>query len=281
MLRRSRYIIILVTAVGLLLSCGRDRRGVEVAKAGSSSLTAEELAAFLPEGFQSYFGDDALLFVEQWVDEVILAEAAMDLKLESRPEVAERLAEARRMILASAFEQYHILPMMSIDSAEIGAYYHNNTDQFIRENDEVMLYHIMVVDEETRDSVVALIDSVSFDELAERFSIDPMSASLDNAEFLARDQIHPSISRRAFAMTKGEVSGPIETEFGYHFIMLVDFAPKGSIRQFSEVRDGISDYLAEQRFQEIYTEILDSLRNAKQIMIDTNAILRTLKQHEN
>jgi len=234
----------------------------------------------MPEGFAGQIDDEAVLFVSQWADEVVLAEAAEDLGLAERPDVAAKLDEARRMILASAFEQFYIMPRIEFDSTEVEEYYQNHSGEFVRSQDEVLLLHIMVVDSESRDSVVQLMDSVAFEDLAERFSIDPSGSTIENAEYLTKSQIHPSIARKAFTMSKGEVAGPIETEFGFHFIKLVDFAAKGTIREFIEVRQGIRDYLAEQRFQAIYLELIDSLRSVKAVEIDTQAIKDALKNYE-
>lgn len=243
-------------------------------------MKSSQLVSLLPEGFAGQISDEAVLFVSQWADEVVLAEAAEDLGLAERPDVAAKLDEARRMILASAFEQFYIMPKTAFDSTEVEEYYRNHSGEFVRSQDEVLLFHIMILDSESRDSVVHLKDSVAFEDLAERFSIDPSGSTIESAEYLTRSQIHPSIARRAFAMSKGEVAGPIETEFGYHFIKLIDFAPKGTIREFNEVRQGIRDYLAEQRFQVIYAELIDSLRSVKAVEIDTQAIKDALNSYE-
>lgn len=277
---KSNIAIIIAAAVIAFLSCDRDRRDFKIASAGKHNLTSGQLNELMPEGFVGQIGEEAVLFVSQWADEIVLAEAAEDLGLAQRPEVAAKLDEARRMILASAYEQFYILPKTDFDTSQVEEYYRNHSQEFVRSQDEVLLFHIMVTDSESRDSVIAMIDSVAFEDLAERFSIDPSGSTIENAEYLSKSQIHPSIAKKVFSMTKGEVAGPIETEFGYHFVKLIDFAPKGTLREFGEVSQGIRDYLAEQKFQQIFADIIDSLRSVKAVEIDTQAIKEALRSYE-
>ncbi|MCK5834067.1 peptidyl-prolyl cis-trans isomerase, partial [bacterium] len=203
-----------------------------------------------------------------------------DVGLTDLPEVAAKLDEARRMILASAYEQFYLLPNTSVDSSEVWAYYQEHSEEFVRSNDEVLLDHIMFSDTAFKDSVVMLLDSLGFEELAERFGLGQEGYSIGSTEYLSKKQIHASIARKAFALAEGEMAGPIKTEFGYHFIRLVDFAPKGSLREFSEVSLSIRDFISEQKFQELYSSVLDSLRSVKAVTIDTNAVKEALAKHE-
>ena len=280
--RKRNIAILFAAALLVLISCeDKGRRDIIVAKAGAASLGADRLMALVPEGFQNRFDDDALKFVSQWAEEEVLAEAACDLGLDTRPNVAAQIEEARRMILASEIERYLIVPRIVIDSADVGSFYHNHSDEFVRTDDEVLLSHIMVIDTTARDSVRVFMDSVSFADLAERFSEDPSGALQDEMGYLSRDRIHPKLAKRVFTLSEGEVAGPIETEFGYHFIKLIDFSPKGSMRELSEVERSIRDFLYERKFREAYREVLDSIEAVKGVTIDTNAIEEAMADFEN
>jgi len=275
---RQNIALIFAAAVLAFISCERSRRDVSVAKAGSVSLEASQLKQLIPEGFEDRFGDDALQFVSQWTENVLLSEAALKLHLDERKDVAAKIEDARRMILASAAEQYLVLPRTQVDSAEVVSYYQEHSEEFIRQKDEVLIEHIALDDSFARDSVAALLDSIPFEELAERFSIYPADVSQG---YLSRDRMHRKLAKAAFSLSEGEHAGPIDTEFGYYFIKLVDFAPKGSLREFSEVEQGIRDYLSEERFREVYADVMDSLRSVEGVSIDTNAIEEALTKIEN
>jgi len=268
-------IVLLIAAIALVVSgCGRDRRDSAIVRVGSSELKAEELKRMLPEVFEGRLEDeDVYIFIENWKNEVVFAEAAMALGLDNKEETAYQLRKARRTILASAFEREFIMPRIEVDSAEVQADYKENVGRFSRDRDEVRCLHIMVTDSAIAEAIAGLLDSVEFEELVERYSV---GSDIEGTDYYAREEMHPKLANAAFSLPEGEAVGPIETEFGFHFIKLLDFAPKGSIRELQNVRENIYDLLIERKFKEIYAEILDSLTTVKNVVIDTAAIMRNL-----
>jgi preprotein translocase subunit SecD len=65
--------------------------------------------------------------------------------------------------------------------------------------------------------------SADFNELAKKYSDDP-SASGNNGDlgFFGRNQMTKAFEDAAFSMKKGEISGIVETEFGFHIIKVTD-----------------------------------------------------------
>gem|GEM_PF-2367388 len=272
----NKIISIIAVVVLALFSCGHDRRDLPVAQAGDDVLTLEQFRAMLPEGFDGQVNDGAVQLVDGWTDDVLLSQAALDLALDKRSDVSQSLDEAKRMILASAFEREFILPRVNVDSIEVRAYYNDHIDEFVRERDEVRCKHILITDSLTAQTVADLLDSVEFSELTERYA-QFQTQGPDVIDYYAKDEMHPKLAELAFSLPEGEVGGPIKTEFGYHFIKLLDFAPKGSIREFASVKPRIRDKLTEAKFRRIYEQTLDSLRAVKGVSIDTAAIIRVVE----
>jgi peptidyl-prolyl cis-trans isomerase D len=101
----------------------------------------------------------------------------------------------------------------------------------------------------------------SFAEIAKKNSQDPGSAANGgDLEFFARGAMTKPFEDAAFSLKKGEIGGPVETEFGYHIIMVTDIkSPKQ--RSFEEMRPEIEAELKKQQAQRKFAEAADSFSN--------------------
>jgi len=101
----------------------------------------------------------------------------------------------------------------------------------------------------------------SFADLAKKNSQDPGSATNGgDLDFFARGAMTKPFEDAAFALPKGEISGVVETEFGYHIIMVTDIkSPKQ--RSFEEMRPEIEAELKKQQAQRKFAEAADTFSN--------------------
>lgn len=79
--------------------------------------------------------------------------------------------------------------------------------------------HILV---KKRSQAAAILDELNkgadFAELARKHSECPSRKSGGNLGFFTRGQMVKEFEKVAFSLTKGETSGIVKTEFGYHII---------------------------------------------------------------
>ncbi|HXE46970.1 MAG TPA: SurA N-terminal domain-containing protein [Ramlibacter sp.] len=101
----------------------------------------------------------------------------------------------------------------------------------------------------------------SFADVAKKNSQDPGSATNGgDLDFFARGAMTKPFEDAAFALPKGEISGVVETEFGYHIIMVTDIkSPKQ--RSFEEMRPEIEAELKKQQAQRKFAEAADTFSN--------------------
>jgi peptidylprolyl isomerase len=85
--------------------------------------------------------------------------------------------------------------------------------------------------------------------------------------WLAETQLLPEIRSAVTKMEKGEVSGPIRTNTGWHIVKLVDRKPS-TYRPLSEVRDAIVGQLRIRRAQEIEKNYIEGLVSRNQITVN-------------
>ncbi len=68
----------------------------------------------------------------------------------------------------------------------------------------------------------------------------------------------PEFEKAAFEGTVGEVAGPIQTQFGYHLILVEDIKEEQAV-SFEDIRENLMDKLLQQKKQSVYLEKVKEL----------------------
>ena len=104
-------------------------------------------------------------------------------------------------------------------------------------------------------------DPASFAEVAKKSSQDPGSAAQGgDLGFFTRDAMVKPFEEAVFSMKKGDISDVVETDFGYHIIMLTDIKPS-KIPSFDEVRPKLEAELRQQQAQRKFAEVAETFSN--------------------
>ncbi len=109
-----------------------------------------------------------------------------------------------------------------------------------------------------------LENGAEFGDMAREYS-DDTATSADGGDlgFITEGQMVEEFEKTAFSLKVGEVSGIIETQFGYHILKVFDHE-EGRIQEYDEVKDDLSVYLSELRKAEKWEEfILELIDNAE------------------
>lgn len=87
----------------------------------------------------------------------------------------------------------------------------------------------------------------NFSKMAEKFSDDPGSKSKGgDLGFFEKGKMVPAFEKTAFALPEGKISEPVETDFGFH-VILVDKKELGGQKSFDDVKEDVAKkYLARQ-----------------------------------
>ena len=143
-----------------------------------------------------------------------------------------------------------------VSDADVRAYYDDNQDQFTQN----CASHILVDDEATATDLLAQLDAgADFATLAEENSTDTGSgAQGGDLGCQAPGTFVPEFETAIDEATEGEVTGPIETEFGFHLILVNS---KG-VQAFEDVEDQIRTQLETPADDPLNTFLADALANA-------------------
>ncbi len=168
-----------------------------------------------------------------------------------------------------------VMKDMTVSEADLKTYYDQNAARLAGQ-EERRASHILVSASKTapaaeREKAKARADELlalarkspdSFADLAKKNSQDPGSApNGGDLDFFARGAMTKPFEDAAFALKKGELSGVVESEFGYHIIKLTDIKAAKS-RSFAELRPELEADLKKQQAQRKYAESAEAFSNA-------------------
>jgi peptidyl-prolyl cis-trans isomerase D len=160
-----------------------------------------------------------------------------------------------------------ILSETTIPVEEARAYYDANPQEFIGP-EEREASHILIVDGDDKAAAEALAADIkqrldggeSFAELAALYSADSGTAANGGSLgwLSSEDSPAPEFEEALFALTTGEVSGPVRTQFGLHIIRLDDLR-SGTGKQYAEVEGELMQRLRENAAADVFAEQVDEL----------------------
>lgn len=103
----------------------------------------------------------------------------------------------------------------------------------------------------------------SFPDLAEEYS-DDHGADKGDLGYLRRWTLDPTFSGRLWKMKKGEISGVVQTPFGFHIIQMVD-RRKAPVKDAEVLEQYVRARLSEEQFTRLYKTWIEELRAAAHI----------------
>lgn len=244
---------------------------VEVAKVGNKTITDQDIKNVLgnlPDAQRQQLNKEAESknrIVENIVVEELLVQEAEKSGLSKDKDFIQALDRARRQLLSQRYIQKTLQP--KVTDANVKSFFDKNQKRYSQ--DEVKASHILVNSEAEAKEVLAKAQKgEDFEVLAKKYSKDP-SAAQNNGDlgFFTRNRMVPEFAEAAFAMKKGEIKGPVKTQFGFHIIKVTD-TRAGKAVSFAEVKDQVKS-----DFQSVtYKGLIDGLKKDKHVSVNENNI---------
>ena len=165
---------------------------------------------------------------------------------------------------------------VAVSEKESKAYYDNNLESF-KKPEQVRASHILIkvdpgAEEAKKAEARTKIESVQaklkkgedFGALAKEYSEGPSGPKGGDLGFFGRGQMVKPFEEAAFSMKPGQVSGMVETRFGYHLIMVAERTPESTL-SYEEVKDRLEQYLKQQKIQEEIAAYVETLKSKAKI----------------
>ncbi|MGN1401422.1 MAG: peptidylprolyl isomerase [Bacillus sp. (in: firmicutes)] len=232
----KKWVLPVALTAGLvsLTACSSEDGSKAVVETKAGNITQEQLYAALKETN----GEKVL---QDLVYEKILSEKyeVSDKELDERvKEVKDSLGDNFEMALAQSglsseeeLKKNFKLGMLQEKAAlkEVKATEEEMKEYYESYEPEIRASHILVEDEKlAKDLKKQLDEGADFAELAKEHSTDGVAEKGGDLDWFGKGDMVPEFEQAAYALKKGEISDPVQTENGYHLILLTDKKEKPS-----------------------------------------------------
>ncbi len=161
------------------------------------------------------------VLVEYLIENQLFAEAAEGDKLGSTPEFDGRMQYWRRRALRDAYFENSV--KNAVSEADAKKLYDEQV-KLLKPEEEVKARHILV---ETEDQAKEIAEKIAhgadFADMAKQYSKDPGTKDEGGSlGYFSKGQMVPQFEEAAFKLDKGDVSDPVQTQFGWHLIQVED-----------------------------------------------------------
>lgn len=235
-----------------VLSQDEPTAATVVAKVGETEITLGHMLA-LKSGLPPHYSElpDEVLFngiLDQLIQQTLLMQI-----VEGDPSPMTRLMidnETRALLASEAIRGVMDLPVNEDDLK--AAYAARYADQ--DPETEYHAAHILVETEnEAKDIVTQLGEGADFGDLAKTLSTGPSGPNGGDLGWFGPGVMVESFFDAASALEAGEVSAPVETQFGWHVIKMIE-TRKSDIPSLEDVRETLQEELRQKIFDDLIAQ---------------------------
>lgn len=241
-----------------------------VATISSHPITLKQFnarVAKLPPYYKTIINKNKKLYLDDMIIEQLLYEEAVRKGVSRDAEVADLVNEAKRKIYISKYVQNEVDDKIKMTELEIKEFYDSNKDDF-KTPALWRASHILVATEEQAKSILAeLAKGSSFEDLAKKYSIDATANRGGDVGFFRMGQLIPEFEKVCLKLNKGETSGIVHTQFGYHIIKLTD-KREPMAESYEKVRSAIEGKLKKTKRDEAMNRLIMDLKSRYNVIVD-------------
>lgn len=201
---------------------------VVLATVDGQKITRTDLLLYmesLPPEYRHRLPPEVLLpaITDQLINMKLIAAKGRESGLEDDERYTDHLEFYKLRLL----QQYYISDRLEelVTDDDVRARYETFKEEF-PQTEEIRARHILVASEDEAKAVVKeLEEGADFAELAKTRSTGPSSKRGGDLGYFQHDQMVPEFADAAFALSVGEISAPVQTQFGWHVIKVEDRRP--------------------------------------------------------
>jgi peptidyl-prolyl cis-trans isomerase C len=215
----------------------------------AASEVGAQLANFPPE-------DRRRMLLQFVMENELMAEAAVQAALDSGPSFEDRLKYHKRRALRDAYYDKSVRNAIPDEDAKK---IYDTKIAGMKPEEEIHARHILVATEaEAKEVKERLMKGEDFATVAKEKSKDP-SAEGGDLGFFGRGQMLKPFEDAAFALKVGEISDPVQTQFGWHIIKVEEKRTR-PLPTFDQVKDTIISQLTAQKAKDTLKQLHDAAK---------------------
>ncbi len=273
--QKSKYkILAFLVFLFAISGCHPKKEGTPLVRFGLETITKEEFIGKLhelPKEIQSIAIQRKKDFVEEMVNERILAQEADKRQLKNLPDVKALLAVAHQKIIVAKLIEIEVDRKIKWNPSEASQYYESHKEEFMT---PLLLKasHILMSSEEEANSIKAQLDAgADFETLAKSHSTDNTATRGGDIGYFQKGQLIPEFEEQAFKLEKGEISQVFKSQFGYHVLKLTDRV-EPSLKDFKVVRARLESQLLNEKRSRALKAFIEKIKGNAKIEIDQKVL---------
>jgi peptidyl-prolyl cis-trans isomerase C len=217
----------------------------------SSQQTSEEVRAALKRKI-----------MEKWIEDEILYQSAVKEGLTLSKYEEQQISAYRKRILIEKYLEKHLNRSYRVLDQEVEDYYSQHAQEYVWNEDYVHLIHL-VLDNDDRVIRSEIGNTKDLMEVIKKNFFDQKSTSerpIGDIGYVPLNNLPEKLAGRIKNMRTGTIQGPIKTEYGYHYVQLMDYQKKGATKPLDIVKEEIIERI---RLQKRKTELNDLMRDLR------------------
>ncbi len=260
--------IFLLMIVFLACNQGSDLPADLIAQVNDSYLRKNNVNQSVP----AELPDDTKLsmkkmLIKQWVEDEIVFQSAIKEGIQWSEEELFLIEKYKKSLLIQRFLNNKLNKNFRISQKEIEDNYSDNTKEFIRKEDEVHIIHLLI---ENRDNAIfrEINEADDLKEIIKKYYFDTRSTyESPNGDlgYVVVSALPDFLQRSLRNLKTGAISKFVKSEYGYHFVQLLDKQGKGSQIDIELVKDEIVRRLKWQKREQEYVRMIDELKEKYQV----------------
>ena len=269
---------LLLISTGILITGCTNKsnsKGNVVAQVNEAQITNAELEAAIPEG-SSPEVKLALKrnLMEKWIEEEIFYQVALEEGLSLSEQEMLLVKNYKKRLLVQKYIDTRLSYNYRILDQEVEDYYNKHQREFVWDDETVHIIHLIL---ENDDSAIKseIRQSKDLMEVIKKNFFDQQSTPerpIGDLGYQKLSEFPNTIQRRIRNLKTGNISGPLKTNYGYHYIQLLDYQKKGAKKELDLARDEIYMRLQFLNRNEEIKNIKQSLRSGFTIQTDLSKL---------
>lgn len=273
----TAVLMLMVTGAGMAYAAEQESGGAAtankdkaLAKVGDYVVTQsylDEMIAAMPEPQRAQLStpEGKKQLLNNIVEAHMFANEAVRRKLNESASAKCMMQNMMDQVLASEYVRY-LRDQVKVSDEDVKAYYEQNKDRF-KQAETVKARHILVKTEDEAKAVLAELEAgKDFGQLAAEKSTCPSKARGGDLGWFEKGRMVPEFDTAAFALKKGERSGVVQTQFGYHIILVEDRREAGQ-KSLADAKPEIEEQLKREKFMQALTDEKTRLKKSEKVEI--------------
>ena len=266
-----------------------------VAKIGDRKITLSEfnkMLGYLDSEKQKLIEKNPQLkenLLQQYIQGIVISKLAKKKGFDKNPELKEQLEMITDNYIAIEYLKKEVANKVEVSEEDIKAYYESHKDEF-KTPEMVRSRHILIktdpsasdndkkkAKEKAEEILKKIKAGEDFAKLASDVSDDTGSKTKGGElGFFTKGRMVKPFEDAAFSLKPGEVSGIVETQFGYHIIKVEEKKEPG-MEPFDTAKEKIKQKLLQERTKAKVTEFLEKAMKEANIEVHTEILMGVKK----